>query len=237
MDMNAMGTDAARAGTLQQAAQTMGVDLAAEHAGTLLKYAGQLQRWNRVYNLTALKDADQVLVQHLIDSLSIVAPLRAAVAARQARAIDEKIRVVDVGSGAGLPGIVIAITNPGWDVSCVDAVGKKMAFVRQMCGALALPNLHAIHSRIEALSPLGAGIVVSRAFSSLAQFATLAGKHVAPGGWLVAMKGHEPREELVQLAAIGSWTVPRVQPIDVPGLGAARSLVWLSPVKEPYESE
>src|SRR5690606_15724272 len=105
----------------------------------------------------------------------------------------------DVGSGAGLPGVVLAIMRPEWQVHCVDAVEKKMAFVRQVSGVLRLRNLQAHHQRVESMPPFQANIVVSRAFASLADFATLAGRHVAAEGHLVAMKGRDPEEEAEDL--------------------------------------
>jgi len=203
------------------AARAMGVTLAEGQAETLVAYMEHLQRWNRVYNLTALRDPRQILVQHVLDSLSVVAPMRAALT-RPGPAT-----IVDVGSGGGLPGVVIAATNPDWRVFCVDAVEKKTAFVRQMRGALGLSGLHAVHGRIESLAPFQADIVVSRAFASLADFASLAGGHVAAGGCLLAMKGRTPEEEIRAGGLEDPWTVERIEPLTVPGLDARRCLVWM----------
>lgn len=205
------------------AAHEMGVELAESQAQTLLTYADHLRKWNRVYNLTALRDPEQILVQHLFDSLSVVAPMRKAVAAMGREAPS----VVDVGSGAGLPGVVIAITNPDWKVYCVDAVEKKMAFVRQMCAVLGLPGLNAIHDRVEALPRFNADVVVSRAFASLADFAILAGEHVGPGGALIAMKGQAPEEGFVIATSTGNWRIERIESLTVPELAARRCLVWM----------
>src|SRR3546814_36264 len=141
----------------------------------------------------------------------------------------EPVTIVDVGSGGGLPGVVVAATNPGWDVYCVDAVDKKMAFVRQMRGALNLPRLHAVHGRVESLPSLRADIVVSRAFASLADFAILAGGHAAPHGCLLAMKGREPAAEIAARSLGDQGDVDRVEPLLVPGLDARRCLVWMYP--------
>src|SRR5690606_20264566 len=133
-----------------------------------------------------------------------------------------------VGSGAGLPGVVLAIMRPDWQIHCVDAVEKKMAFVRQMTGVLHLPNLHAHHERVESMSLFQANIVVSRAFASLAVFATLAGRHVAKNGYLVAIKGHEPEEEAEVLRHNTQWRVSCIETLSVPELYAQRCLVWMS---------
>jgi 16S rRNA (guanine527-N7)-methyltransferase len=191
--------------------------------GALLEYLSQLMRWNKTYNLTAIRDPDQALVQHIFDSLSLVAPLSRALSANQT----EAPTVVDVGSGGGLPGVILAIMLPDVQVSCVDAVEKKTMFVRQMAGVLALPNLTAQHARIEALKPLQATLVTSRAFASLEDFAQLAGPHVREGGYLVAMKGREPTEELIALQAHTTWSAQATEPLTVPELEGQRCLVWM----------
>ncbi len=208
---------------LAHAAGALGVQMDPERASTLLAYMEQLQRWNRTYNLTAVRDPEQMLVQHLFDSLSVLGPMEQALPHALSHAT-----VVDVGSGGGLPGVVLAIMRPQWQVCCVDAVEKKMAFVRQMSGALALPNLRAVHARVETLEPMEADIVVSRAFASLLDFATLAGRHVAQGGHLLAMKGREPEDEIGALRAGARWDVERIEPLSVPELDARRCLVWMS---------
>lgn len=208
---------------LADAAQALGIEMDAARIDALLVYLAQMQRWNKTYNLTALRDPDQMLVQHLFDSLSVLGPMELALQAGSRQAT-----VVDVGSGGGLPGVVLAIMRPQWQVYCVDAVEKKMAFVRQMSGVLALPNLQALHARVETLNPFNADIVVSRAFASLLDFATLAGVHVAQGGHLLAMKGREPEDEIGALQAGASWNVERIEPLTVPELDAQRCLVWMS---------
>lgn len=207
---------------LSDAAQELGLDLGAAEQTALLEYLAQMQRWNRTYNLTAIRDMDQMLVQHVIDSLAIVRPLQ------QALAKTDRATVVDVGSGAGLPGSVLAITCPKWTIHCVDAVEKKMAFVRQISGVLHLPNLHAVHGRVEEIESLNADIVVSRAFASLLDFATLAGKHVGANGRLAAMKGRYPEEEIDALHAQTKWQVESVLQLQVPKLNAHRCLIWIS---------
>ncbi|NYT58465.1 16S rRNA (guanine(527)-N(7))-methyltransferase RsmG [Alcaligenaceae bacterium] len=209
---------------LQQAGQSLGLDMDVQQVDTLLAYLDQLQRWNKTYNLTALRDPEQMLVQHLIDSLSIVKPLNQILYKNTA---SDKV-IIDVGSGAGLPGVVLATMQAQWQVHCIDAVEKKMAFVRQMSGVLQLRNLHAHHQRIERMSLFQADIVVSRAFASLADFATLAGRHVAPEGHLVAMKGREPQEEAEVLRQNTPWRITHIETLPVPELNAQRCLVWMS---------
>lgn len=208
---------------LAEAAQELELDLPPERQALLLDYLAQMQRWNRTYNLTAIRDAEQMLVQHIIDSLAVVGPLRRALIDR-----DDAV-IVDVGSGAGLPGVVLAVACPHWTIHCVDAVEKKMAFVRQMSGALGLANLRAVHGRVETMPSLQADVVVSRAFASLLDFATLAGRHARAGGMLAAMKGRHPEEEITALQSEGNWKVQSVQQLQVPKLDAQRCLVWLEP--------
>ncbi len=189
----------------------------------LLEYLLQLLRWNKTYNLTAIRDPDQALVQHIFDSLSLVTPITRVVAHHPS----EAPTVVDVGSGGGLPGVILAIMLPQVRVTCVDAVEKKTMFVRQMAGVLALPNLSVQHARIEAIEPLQCSIVTSRAFASLQDFAQLAGPHVREGGYLVAMKGREPTEELLALQAHTNWSAQAIEPLTVPEFEGQRCLVWM----------
>ncbi len=210
------------AGRLARACEQLGLDADASARARLLDYLAQMQRWNRTYNLTAIRDPQQMLVQHLFDSLAAVAPFSEALGGPDAPA-----KVYDVGSGGGLPGVVLAIMRPHWSVTCVDAVEKKTAFVRQMSGALVLPNLQARHARIETLEPAECNIVTSRAFASLDDFAQLAGRHVRNDGTLVAMKGKHPEDEIQALHARGQWQVDHIQPLSVPELQAERCLVWM----------
>jgi len=209
---------------LQAAAQALGVGMDDAKAESLLAYLGQLQRWNKTYNLTALRTLEQMLVQHVMDSLSVLGPIENILYKNTV----EHPLVMDVGSGAGLPGLVMAIMHPEWQVCCVDAVEKKMAFVRQAAAVLRLANVRAVHHRVESLAPYGADIVVSRAFASLVDFARLAGRHVKPGGFLLAMKGREPQEEIQALQQETEWRVSHIQPLSVPELNAQRCLVWMS---------
>jgi 16S rRNA (guanine527-N7)-methyltransferase len=204
---------------LTEACRQLGLSVDEPQQGKLLRYLEQLQKWNRTYNLTAIRDAEQMLVQHVFDSLAVVRPLGAA--------LGVSAELMDVGSGGGLPGVVLAILRPHWRVSCVDAVEKKTAFVRQMSGVLDLPNLQARHARVETLEPAQCDLVTSRAFASLADFAELAGRHVREGGRLAAMKGKTPDEEIDALREQGVWMVERIEPLAVPELDAQRCLIWM----------
>ncbi|WP_063580191.1 16S rRNA (guanine(527)-N(7))-methyltransferase RsmG [Achromobacter ruhlandii] len=217
---NPAGAD--MAGRLSHAFEQLGLQADAAASAKLLDYLAQMQRWNRTYNLTAIRDPRQMLVQHLFDSLAAVGPFSQALGAPGTPA-----KIYDVGSGGGLPGVVLAVMRPEWSVTCIDAVEKKTAFVRQMSGALALPNLQARHARIETLEPSGCNIVTSRAFASLEDFAMLAGRHVGNDGTLVAMKGKVPDDEIQALHARGEWQVDRIQPLQVPELQAERCLIWM----------
>ncbi|AKP92747.1 16S rRNA (guanine(527)-N(7))-methyltransferase RsmG [Achromobacter ruhlandii] len=217
---NPAGAD--MAGRLSHAFEQLGLQADAAASAKLLDYLAQMQRWNRTYNLTAIRDPRQMLVQHLFDSLAAVGPFSQALGAPGTPA-----KIYDVGSGGGLPGVVLAVMRPEWSVTCIDAVEKKTAFVRQMTGTLALPNLQARHARIETLEPAGCNIVTSRAFASLEDFAMLAGRHVGNDGTLVAMKGKVPDDEIQALHARGEWQVDHIQPLQVPELQAERCLIWM----------
>lgn len=214
---------------LQAAAGGLGLALSVEQADRLLGYLALLQRWNATYNLTAVREPAQMLTQHLADSLAVVEPLRRRLveAGRSAEAGAGPVRLLDVGSGAGLPGLVLALMLPGLDVTCVDAVGKKAAFVRQAAGELKLANLHAEHGRIEQLRLAPADVIVSRAFASLADFIVLTRRHLASGGCWLAMKGRRPDDEIAALPT--GVAVDRIEPLAVPGLAAERCIVWLRP--------
>lgn len=184
-------------------------------------YLGLLAKWNAAYNLTAVRDPAQMRIQHLADCLAVVEPLRRRLGTGR------PARVLDVGSGGGLPGVVLALSEPAWDVTCVDAVGKKVGFVRQVAAELALPNLHAAHARVEALKPGPFDVITSRAFASLADFVRLTRPRLAKDGWWMAMKGKRPADELEALP--DDVSVVDVEPLSVPGLDADRCLVWMQP--------
>ena len=182
-------------------------------------YLALLAKWNAAYNLTAVRDQAQMRTQHLADCLAVVGPLRRRLGAGR------PARLLDVGSGGGLPGVVLAISEPAWDVTCVDTVGKKAAFVRQVAGELALPNLHAEHARVEALKAVPFDVITSRAFAALADFVRLTRSLLAPGGVWMAMKGKRPDDEIAVLP--GDVELVEIEPLSVPGLDAERCLVWM----------
>jgi 16S rRNA (guanine527-N7)-methyltransferase len=205
---------------LRAGVDALGLALSDAQIDQLLAFQALLQKWNKVYNLTAVRDAQEMLTHHLLDSLAAVAPLRRHLAGQGGQ------RLLDVGSGGGLPGVVFAICCPGVDVSCVDTVAKKAAFIQQAAAALRLPNLHGIHARVETLA--GPYDVVScRAFASLADFTAWSRQALGPNSVWLAMKGKHPTEEIAALPA--SVQVFHVEQLTVPGLEAERCIVWMRP--------
>ena len=186
----------------------------------LLDYQNLIGKWTKVYNLTAVRDPAEMLTHHLLDSLAAVAPLQKYLQGRGLSAPS----LLDVGSGAGLPGVVLAICCPGLAVTCVDTVGKKAAFIKHVALALGLPNLSGLHARVETITqPFD--VICSRAFASLADFAGWSQAALAPGGVWMALKGKHPAEELAMLPP--DVVVFHVEPLAVPGLAAERCIIWL----------
>ena len=206
---------------LQTGAEALGLALEAAQLTLLMDFLVLLQKWNKVYNLTAVRDPEEMLTHHLLDSLAAVLPLQRHVAQAGLAA---PVRLLDVGSGGGLPGVVFAICCPGVDVSCVDTVGKKAAFIQQAAVQLRLPNLHGVHARVESLvTPFE--VVSCRAFAALADFTAWSRQALAPHGVWLAMKGKHPEEELAALPA--DVQVFHVEQLAVPGLDAERCIVWM----------
>ena len=204
---------------LKSGAAELGLDLSEAQFEQLLGYLALIQKWNKVYNLTAVRDPQEMLTHHLLDSLTAVAPLVRHTGG-------EPAKVLDVGSGGGLPGIVLAICRPELDVSCVDTVGKKAAFIQQVAASLRLPNLRGVHARVEALSgPFD--VICCRAFASLPDFVTWSRAALAEQGVWMAMKGKHPQTEIDALPA--GVQVFHVEPLRVPGLDVERCMVWLRP--------
>jgi 16S rRNA (guanine527-N7)-methyltransferase len=197
----------------------LGLDLPAATQAKLLRYLAMIGRWNRVYNLTAVREPEAMLRQHLLDCLAALPALRRHLSSLAAP------RVLDVGSGAGLPGVVLALCQPEWQVTCIDAVAKKVSFIRQVAAELGVGNLRAEHARVESLQHGGYDLVISRAFASLADFTALTAGALSPGGDWVAMKGKPAADEQVELPP--SVQVFHVEPLRVPGLTAERCLVWM----------
>jgi len=193
------------------------LDLSEEQVGKLLAYLNLIGKWNKVYNLTAVRGPAEMLSHHLLDSLAVVNPLRRHLQGRAAT-------VLDVGAGAGLPGVVLALCCPELKVDCVDTVAKKAAFIQQAAGTLGLPNLRGLHARVESLvSPYD--VVTSRAFASLVDFVNWSSAALAPQGCWMAMKGKHPESELAALPL--SAHVFHVEQLSVPFLDAERCIVWI----------
>lgn len=204
--------------------RALGLPLEEAARQRLLDYLALLQRWNAAINLTAVRQPRQMLTHHLLDSLAVVAPLERHLHGADAAAPRATVDILDVGSGGGLPGVVLAIARSHWRVTCVDAVAKKAAFVTQVAAALALPNLRAVHTRVQDLSA-AFDVVCSRAFAALPDFVAWSRDVLAPQGVWMAMKGRVPHAEI---AALPPWAeVFHVEPLSVPGLQAQRCLVWM----------
>ena len=275
---------------LRAGMDALGVSLSNQQVGQLLDYLALIQKWTRVYNLTAVRDAEEMLTHHLLDSLAVLTPLRqqladpkpesgahpssattatttksattapatatatattpaltpgltpalappptpathtqhatqalqATPAANGVPAV--KTHLLDVGSGAGLPGVVIAICCPDIQVDCVDTVAKKAAFIQQVAVTLKLANLRGLHARVETLTTPYA-VISSRAFASLADFTQWSGAALAEQGIWMAMKGKDPADEIAALPP--TVKVFHVEQLQVPGLDAQRCIVWL----------
>lgn len=207
---------------LQIGLQALELSLDDEQVDMLLTYLTLIEKWNKVYNLTAVREPTEMLTHHLLDSLAVVGPLLRETDGRP-------VRLLDVGSGAGLPGVVIAIACPQIEVTCVDTVAKKAAFLRQVSAELGLVNLHGLHARVESLSrgrgEEGYDVVTSRAFSSLSDFVQWSRSALQIGGMWMALKGKHPLDELLALPP--SVEVFHVEPVAVPGLMADRCIVWM----------
>lgn len=201
---------------LAQGIAALGLPIAANIQAQLVDYLALIAKWNRVHNLTAVRESAKMVSVHALDSLAVVPHLSAG-------------SVVDVGSGAGLPGIPLALMWPQARVVLLDSNHKKAAFLRQAVIELKLKNVEVVCERAELWRPEQKfDLVISRAFSDLPEFVKLAGHLCAAGGLLAAMKGVYPDEELAQLPS--TFTVKDALPLKVPGLNAERHLILLSPV-------
>lgn len=194
----------------------LGLALPQETVDRLLAFGELLLKWNKVYNLTAIRGPQELITHHLLDSLAVLPHLTTV------------NRLADIGSGGGLPGVVLAIVRPGLVVSSIETVGKKASFQQQAKIELGLGNFTVLNKRVEQVQPdaLPGGAaegVISRAFSSLADFVNLSGHLVTEGGALYAMKGVNPADEIAALPA--GWAVTETHALVVPGLGAERHLL------------
>lgn len=219
----AIDKDALR-GRLREGAHALGLDLPDAQIGKLLDYLGLLQKWNAVYNLTAVRDPEQMLTQHLLDCM---AALPAFAGARH---------VLDVGSGGGLPGIVLAIwaqyAAPAMRIEMIDTVHKKTAFLTQVKAELGLTNARVHTGRVEQFTSSDKfDVITSRAFAELADFVNWAGHLLADGGHMIALKGQTKQTEKEALPP--GWQIRQLQPLQVPELGAERHLVFIERADHP----
>ena len=205
---------------LRQGCEVLGLSLVDRQYQQLLSYLEQLQKWNRVYNLTSVKDPEHMLTQHVLDCLAVVRPLKETVPLVKS--------LLDVGAGGGLPSVVLAIACPDLTVLAVDAVAKKTAFIESTAHALGLTNLQARHTRVESLSQTF-DVVSARAYASLTDLVLSSRACLAPNGWWMAMKGAAPTEEITHLPS--DIEVVQTQRLSVPDLDAQRCLVWMRPKK------
>jgi len=202
---------------LASGARDLGIELDDIRTETLLELVDELERGNALFNLTAIRDRPGMLRKHVLDSLSLQPYLRGA-------------RLADVGTGAGFPGLVLAIVNPERRFTLIEATGKKARFVEQTAARLRLSNVSVVNSRSESYRPFELfDTVVARALSSLADFVAYAGHLCAPGGRLLAMKGKRPDDEVSALPR--SFRVLAVHRLSVPGLPDERHLVEMIPVQ------
>ena len=194
--------------------QEMGLDVGPAQQAQLMDYLALMFKWNSVYNLTSLRDPVQMVTHHLLDSLAAVP------------AFSQAVNVLDVGSGGGLPGIVLAITRPDMKVSMIDTVHKKTAFLTQVKAELGLANVTVYTMRVEQLQVSEKfDVITSRAFADLSDFVNWSAHLLADGGRYIALKGTAPKDEQERVPQ--EWRVTKVEPLQVPRLGAERHLVFI----------
>lgn len=205
---------------LQSAKQTLDLSLTDKTLWQLLAYLDNLLLWNKAYNLTAITQPKDALIKHIIDCLAIVGHFE------RAFVDDNPKTILDIGTGAGLPSVVLSVVRPDWQITALDCNTKKIRFIRQMIAELDLPNLTTVASRIEDFDGKFS-IITSRAFASLAGFAQLAYPYLADNGIMIAMKGKSPLDD--ELCGLDRFTCS-VACLDVPYLSDDRCLVHLAPV-------
>ena len=205
---------------LRAGVQQLGLAVNDEQIRLLMGFLDLLQKWNKVYNLTSVRDPQEMLTHHLLDSLAAVQPLQRYLAGKGLA----EPKLLDVGSGGGLPAVVFAICVPQLDVSCVDTVGKKIAFIQQVAASLRLRNLHGIQSRVENLTQQY-DVVSCRAFAALQDFTAWSAQTLKADGIWLAMKAKKPEDELALLPA--SVQVLNIEPLQVPDLDAERCIIWM----------
>ena len=201
--------------TLRAGLVQLQLELSDVQIGQLLNYLKLMAKWTKVYNLTAVRDPAEMMTHHLLDSLAVIGPLQRHIA---------QGKMLDVGSGAGLPGVVIAICCPTIAVTCIDTVAKKATFIKQVALELKLPNLAGLHARVENIDqPFD--VICSRAFASLQDFTQWSTNALVPSGTWMAMKGKHPADELAALPA--TVEVFHVEQLQVPSLSVERCIVWM----------
>lgn len=209
---------------LDKGLAALSLDLSETQQAQLLDYLELLSKWNKVYNLTAVRDPIQMVTQHLLDSLAVVP------------AFAHAKNVLDVGAGGGLPGMVLAIARPDMQVSMVDTVHKKTAFLTQAKAEIGLRNVTVYTARVEELQvPQKFDVITSRAFAELADFVTWSGHLLQEGGQFIALKGVHPAEEIARLPS--KWKVNAIQKLDVPGMEAERHLVFIEAAEQQGEQQ
>lgn len=220
----AFNTESAMRQLLDGCAQ-MQCTLSAEQVNQLIQYLQLMTKWNPVYNLTAIRETDKMVSHHLLDSLAIL-PTFECVVSEQTLSPNNP-QIMDVGTGGGLPGIVLAIMHPQWQLTLIDPVHKKTAFLTQVKAQLSLSNVTVINGKVEDLEPTQTfDVITSRAFASLVDFVRLSERALKPTGCFLAMKGVAPMKELAELeqSAPNTWTHQAIQ-LDVPQLDAERHLI------------
>lgn len=203
---------------LEEGIAQLRLGLNTEQHAQLFKYGQLIQKWNRVYNLTAIRNNRELVTHHLLDSLAVLPEISFALQATP------KPGILDVGAGAGLPGLVLAIAQPNWHVTLIDTVQKKAAFMQQAIASLGLKNAQAVHGRVEEFQPeTSFDLICSRAFSSISNFIALSQHALVEGGQFAALKG---RVEVDSDIPTG-WRVEALHPIEVPFLDEARHLFMI----------
>lgn len=239
----------AYAAGLQQGLTEIGLNLDSRQQTQLLEYLALLSKWSRVYNLTAIREPEEMLSRHLLDTLAVIPLIKKEIQQKNSAGIDATtenisdadssststfpLRILDVGSGGGLPGIPWALACPDWHLTLIDVVQKKTTFLSQVKIQLEVKNVDVVTGRVEALADLTPSpcfdIITSRAFSDLRQFVHAAGKYLAPQGTAIALKGVYPADELNALPT--TWRAENVLSLNVPGLvNTQRHIVFLKPI-------
>lgn len=201
---------------LQQNCDQLALSLTQSQLDKLIAYVGLLDKWNKVYNLTSVRDPQQMISRHIVDSLAILPYMAGAT-------------LLDVGTGAGLPGIPLAIVRPKLVVTLLDSNSKKTRFLQQVKAELALDNITVVHARIEQAKLPKFAMITARAFAKIDQIIDLAGRHCDDAGSLLLMKATKPKDELPTV--MGEFTLQQVAFLDVPGCSGERHLVHLVKTK------